>query len=86
MKWLKRRLTYHHLHPVQFSQSVGGVCVPLWLLLTSDSSDYFHCCGCLLMEAVGTVSVPQLHYESTLRKTRLRENEIHLNELKADQV
>lgn len=74
--WWEQKHTYHHLHPVQSSQSVGGVCAPLWLLLTSDSSGCFHYCGCWQMEVVETVSGPLLRYESILRKTQLRKNNI----------
>lgn len=61
---------------MQSSQSVGGVCVPPWLLLTSGSSSYFHCCGCRQKEAEETVSGQLLHYGPILRRTQLRQRTI----------
>lgn len=72
----QRTLTCHRPHPSQSSQSVGGVYVPLWLLLTSGSSGCFHYCGCWQMERMETVSGPPLHCESTLHKTQLNQNHI----------
>lgn len=65
--------TCHRLHLEQSSQSVGAACVLLWLLSASDSSDYFHYCGCRQAKEVVTVSVPQLHFESILHKKQLME-------------